>query len=157
MARSANSPRLIAIAEEIRKAAPGKDVHLTDSLDVLTSCSVAVSASNSPNALIFPKHLAPGPVVICDIAVPGDVDDSVQKHRPDVEIVRGALVRLPHNEDFHIAGMPLSDGYVFPCMAETMLMGLENMRKNGSYGPVTAGQVQQMCAFANKHGFSLAE
>lgn len=155
--RSANSPRLVAIAEEIRKVAPGNEIHLTDSLDVLTSCSVVVSASNSPNALIFPKHIAAGPVVICDIAVPGDLDDSVQEQRPDVEIVKGALVRLPHNEDFRIAGMPLSDGHAFPCMVETMLMGLENIRKNGSYGAVTADQVHQMCALANKHGFSLAE
>jgi predicted amino acid dehydrogenase len=156
VARCANSPALVALGEKIRDLAPNTEVQLTDSLDVLRRCSVVVSASNSPSTLIFPEHVAPAPVVICDIAVPGDLDDEVGRVRPDIEVVRGALVRVPDNRDFRISGIPLSEGYVFPCMAETLLMGLENMRTNGFCGAITASGVHQMCTLAEKHGFRLA-
>ena len=38
-------------------------------------------------------------------------------------VMRGGLVRLPHNADFVIAGLDLEPGYAFACMAETLLMG----------------------------------
>jgi acetylornithine/succinyldiaminopimelate/putrescine aminotransferase/predicted amino acid dehydrogenase len=155
--RSATTPRLMTVAEDIKKLAPEKKVHLVDNLDVLRRCSVVVSASNAAHALIFPEHLAPEPVVICDISVPGDVHESVTQQRPDAEVIRSPIVKLPHNPEFKIAGIPLAKGLALPCMAETLLMGLENAKTNGSYGPITPERVQHMCQVAQKHGFTLAD
>jgi acetylornithine/succinyldiaminopimelate/putrescine aminotransferase/predicted amino acid dehydrogenase len=155
--RSLTTPRLLTVAEDIRNAAPGKKVHLADNLDVLKRCSVVVSASNAAHALIYPEHLARGPVVVCDISVPGDVHESVSEQRPDAEVIHSPLVKLPHNPDFKIAGIPLRKGHVLPCMAETLLMGLENAKTNGSYGQITPERVRHMCQVAQKHGFTLAD
>ena len=155
--RSVTTPRLLTVAEDIRNAAPGKKVHLADSLDVLKRCSVVVSASNAAHALIYPEHLASGPVVVCDISVPGDVHETVTAQRPDAEVIHSPIVKLPHNPDFKVAGIPLKQGHALPCMAETLLMGLENAKTNGSYGPITPNRVEYMCQIAEKHGFTLAD
>ncbi len=94
--------------------------------------------------------------MICDIAEPGDVDPSVSLARPDARVFGGGQVRLPHNPDFRIAGIPLDPGCIFACMAETLLMGLEERTTHGSYGRLSVDQVWQTLAWADKHGFSLA-
>jgi predicted amino acid dehydrogenase len=157
LGRSVTTPRLLTVAEDIRNAIPGKKVHLADNLDVLRRCSVVVSASNAAHALIFPEHLASGPVVVCDISVPGDVHESVTEQRPDAEVIHSPIVKLPRNPDFKIAGIPLARGHALPCMAETLLMGLEKAKTNGSYGPITPERVRHMCQIAEKHGFTLAD
>jgi acetylornithine/succinyldiaminopimelate/putrescine aminotransferase/predicted amino acid dehydrogenase len=155
--RSVTTPRLLTVAEDVRSAAPGKKIHLADNLDVLKRCSVVVSASNAAHALIYPEHLAGGPVVVCDISVPGDVHESVTAQRPDAEVIHSPIVKLPHNPEFKIAGIPLKKGHALPCMAETLLMGLENAKTNGSYGPITPERVEYICQIAEKHGFTLAD
>jgi acetylornithine/succinyldiaminopimelate/putrescine aminotransferase/predicted amino acid dehydrogenase len=157
LGRSVTTPRLLTVAQDIRNAVPGKKVHLADNLEVLRRCPVVVSASNAAHALIFPEHLASGPVVVCDISVPGDVHESVTEKRPDAEVIHSPIVKLPHNPDFKIAGIPLARGHALPCMAETLLMGLENAKTNGSYGPITPERVRHMCQIAEKHGFTLAD
>jgi predicted amino acid dehydrogenase len=72
-------------------------------------------------------------------------------------VIKGGVVRLPCNDDFSIGGIPLSKGHVFACMAETLLMGLEEVTTNGSYGPVTVDGVEKAMAMAQKHGFSLGD
>jgi fatty aldehyde-generating acyl-ACP reductase len=157
LGRSVTTPRLLTVAEDVRNAVPGKKVHLADNLEVLERCSVVVSASNAAHALIYPEHLVRGPVVVCDISVPGDVHESVTQQRPDAEVIHSPIVKLPHNPDFKVAGIPLRKGHVLPCMAETLLMGLENARTNGSYGAITPERVRHICEIAEKHGFTLAD
>jgi len=107
--------------------------------------------------LIFPDHVFEGPTVLCDISLPPDVDPSVSAERPDVRVIRGGVVRLPHNPTFGLAGAPLEPGLVYACLAETVLMGLEGATEHGSYGPVTAAGVEAALAMAKKHGFELGQ
>ena len=69
--------------------------------------------------------------------------------------IQGGVVRLPHNPDFRISGIPLPPGHAFACMSETLLMGLEGMKSHGSYGTISTDQVFQSLAIAEKHGFTL--
>ena len=102
---------------------------------------------------MHPRHLPDGPAVICDIALPGDVAPEVATERPDILLVEGGVVRLPRNRDFKIAGLPLPPGSAYACIAETLLMGLEDERGHGTYGPVTADRVNKMLQLAARHGF----
>jgi predicted amino acid dehydrogenase len=74
-----------------------------------------------------------------------------------VLVIRGGIVRLPANGDFSIAGIALPKGHALACMSETLLMGLEGMRSNGSTGPVTEEGVRRTLAWAEKHGFQLGD
>jgi predicted amino acid dehydrogenase len=72
-------------------------------------------------------------------------------------VIKGGVVRLPCNSDLIIPGVPLAPGHVFACMAETLLMGLEDVAGHGSYGPLTTARVHWALDMADKHGFTLAE
>jgi len=69
---------------------------------------------NSPEPLIHSEHLGTGPVIICDISVPSDVAPDVVQQRPDVVVIHGGIVRLPLNENFVIAGLPLEKATCTP-------------------------------------------
>ena len=155
--RDPASPRAVAQVAALRQLAPGTRVSATADLGELRRCPLVLSASNSAESLIFPDHVFEGPTVLCDISLPPDVDPSVSAERPDVRVIRGGVVRLPHNPTFGLAGAPLEPGLVYACLAETVLMGLEGATEHGSYGPVTAAGVEAALAMAKKHGFELGQ
>jgi predicted amino acid dehydrogenase len=96
-------------------------------------------------------------VVICDISLPSNVAEDVAQECPNVRVVQGGVVRLPFDDSFAIGGVPLAPGHVFACMAETLLMGLEDQWDHASTGPVSVASVQHAMAMAHKHGFTLAD
>jgi predicted amino acid dehydrogenase len=153
VARELHSPRLAQVIEDIRGDAPGARIEVTDRMERLRECPLIVCASNSPVPLVHPEHLAQGPVILCDIAVPGDVAPEVAEQRPDVLLLEGGAVELPCATDFSIAGLPLPPGKTYACLAETLLMGLEGERGHGTYGTVTTAGVRQALEAARKHGF----
>ena len=155
VARQLNSPQLEKAIVKIRQMAPDIKIHITDRVAELASCSLIVTASNATQPLIYPEHLGNHPVVICDISVPADVATSVSLERPDVLVIKGGVVCLPHNQDLLISGIPLEAGHTFACMSETLLMGLEGITDYGSYGAIAPEQVVWALSMAKKHGFVL--
>jgi acetylornithine/succinyldiaminopimelate/putrescine aminotransferase/predicted amino acid dehydrogenase len=155
--RSLASPKLKPLLTRLRDVAPRCRVRVVEDIDAISRCQLIVAASNVPEPLIFPRHLADGPVAICDISLPSDVSDEVRVERPDVLVIRGGIVRLPCNDDFSIGGIALPRGHALACMSETLLMGLEGLSSDGSVGPVTAEGVQRTLRWAEKHGFRLGD
>lgn len=154
--RRTDSIRVERLMAEVQAEVPGVRVRLSDDMHELRRCQLIACASNAPEPLIYPGHLGRGPIAICDISAPSDVDRSVLRERPDVAVFDGGIVQLPRNPDFHIAGLPLKQGHVFACMAETILMGLEETDGHGSYGRIEPDQVRQTLQWADRHGFTLA-
>jgi predicted amino acid dehydrogenase len=66
-------------------------------------------------------------------------------------------VKLPKNADFLIAGLDLEPGYVYACMAETLLMGLEGVNEPVSFGAIKPEGVEWALGAAKKHGFNLGK
>jgi acetylornithine/succinyldiaminopimelate/putrescine aminotransferase/predicted amino acid dehydrogenase len=155
--RNLQSPKLGSVLAAVRAAAPERVVRAVDNLAELADCPLIVAASNTAHPLIYPEHLGPGPVVICDISLPSDVAPEVALERPDVLVVTGGVVRLPLDEDFSVGGIPLPPGHVFACMAETLLMGLEGSWEHASVGRVTPESVRHAMAMADKHGFTVGD
>ncbi len=153
--RDGRSPRL----KEVVKAVEGiaRKLKVTDDLRDLRVCSVIAAASNTPEAMIHAEHLSSDQVVICDISLPSDVANDVSTDRPNAVVIHGGIVRLPENDDFIIGGMDLEPGHVYACLAETLLMGLEETTQHGSFGPVTQEGVEKTLALAHKHGFTLGK
>lgn len=152
--RDVRSPRTQRVVNAIRAAAPNTVIRVSNDVADVYGCSLIAAASSAEGSLIRPEHIWDEPTVICDIAVPGDVDPSVSTLRPNAVVLQGGLVRLPRNEEFHIPAMPVKRGHVFACMAETLLMGLEGMTTHGSYGAISPQQVRDMLALADEHGFT---
>lgn len=131
-------------------------IRISENLDDLTEANLILSASTTPAALIYPQHIAEGPVVICDIAVPLDVDASVREQCSNVVVIQGGMVRLPLDSAYTIPGIPLEPGLAFACNAETIVMGFANLKSHYSYGKITKDQVQEISRLAKLHGLTLA-
>ena len=142
------------VIEELGENAP---IKISIEIKAIKNADIILSASNSSKPIIFSDMLKMTGVVICDIAVPQDVDQSVSRYRPDVSVIKGGLVKLPSNPDLSIKGMPLEKGQVYACMAETILLGLMGITSNYSYGSITKSQVKIIMAAADLHGFKLAQ
>jgi acetylornithine/succinyldiaminopimelate/putrescine aminotransferase/predicted amino acid dehydrogenase len=155
--RSASSPKLKATLARLRDIVPNLPVRIVEDIDEISRCQLIVAASNVPDALIYPRHLADGPVAICDISLPSDVSEEVLVERPDVLVIRGGVVELPRNKDFSICGIALPRGHALACMSETLLMGLEGLSTDGSVGSVTEEGVRRTLMWASKHGFRLGD
>jgi acetylornithine/succinyldiaminopimelate/putrescine aminotransferase/predicted amino acid dehydrogenase len=155
VARDAGSPRLVWTMEEIRRKWPGAIVRATEDVLELRHCSLIVCASNSPEPIVFARHLSHGPAVICDLALPGDVALEVGKLCPQVMVLEGGVLQLPGTRDIRISGLSLESGQVYACIAETMLLGLEGKMEHGTFGNVTESGVLEMLALTGKHGFEI--
>lgn len=143
-----------ALTKEMGDRAP---IVATSDYGYLKEANLIVSASNVAEPVIFPHMLRKGPVVICDIAVPADTDESVTRTRDDVHVILGGIVNLPKNHDFQLPGVPLlKKGEAFACMSETILLGLHGMKENFSYGRITKQNVERISEIARTHGFGLA-
>jgi predicted amino acid dehydrogenase len=70
-------------------------------------------------------------------------------------VIRGGVIRPPRNPDWSVPGIPLEAGAMYACMAETILMGLEGRRVDGSLGSLTPEHVRCTGAWARKHGFTI--
>ncbi|MBF0548516.1 MAG: aminotransferase class III-fold pyridoxal phosphate-dependent enzyme [Candidatus Riflebacteria bacterium] len=118
------------------------------------NCRGIVTATNTTNPVLFPKHIKPD-TVICDVSVPSAVASETCKVS-GVEIFKGGVVQLPNKELLNIGALPLEPGLVYACMAETIILGLERRWNDYSIGDISKPKVMEIQALAAKHGFTLA-
>lgn len=123
--------------------------------ETLPYCRLVVAASNSPEYLIYSRHLQPG-TVVCDVARPADVAPEVCQERDDILVLEGGLVRYPDDVCFG-PNLGYRDGVNLACLSETVLLALE-----GDYGDHSIGSrlpleaLEYFRQLARKHGFGLA-
>lgn len=147
--------KLHALAQMILRES-GKVARL--SLDVcqgVKQADLVITVSGSPDVLLHPSDLKPG-AVVCDVARPRDVARQVGEMRDDVLVIEGGLVEVPGSYEgrFHF-GLP--HGVVYACMAETMVLALEQKYENFTLGrQISIEQVEEIERMAQKHGFRLA-
>ncbi|WP_084489117.1 aminotransferase class III-fold pyridoxal phosphate-dependent enzyme [Nocardia niwae] len=137
----------------LRRVAAGLpgEVAVSEDLAALSACRVVVSATNSAEPLITAHHLAAHhPVLICDLAVPGDVDPAVAE-QPHLTLVGGGRMALPLGQTPALPETGLPAGVVYACMAETLLLGFEPRTASPSYGALTVAGVRAARSLAARH------
>lgn len=143
--------------ERTEAVVPGlKNAEASTDLNRLREADCVVTVTSSDTAIILPEHLRSGSVV-CDVARPRDVSCRVARERQDVLVIEGGVVEVPGNVDFGMNfGFPPKTA--FACMAETMMLALEDRAESYSLGKdVTVEQVEETQRWAARHGFKLAE
>jgi len=143
-----------ALADEMGDAVP---IRCSDSMGELESCQVVVSATNAARPVVSPAHIGYGPVVVCDVAVPQDVESAVESERPQARVIRGGTVRAPLGQILGIPAIPLRGSELYGCLAETILVGFVGCDDHFSYGPLTISRVRQIREWAAIHGFEMLE
>ncbi|HLD66457.1 MAG TPA: aminotransferase class III-fold pyridoxal phosphate-dependent enzyme [Pseudomonas sp.] len=144
----------LELQKELGEAAP---VIVSTDIHSIKQANLILATSNAAEPIIYPDMLGSQPAVICDVSVPNDVHASVASQCPQVDVIRGGLVRLPGNPDIRWSGKNyMGNGVSYACMAETMLLGLSSTSAHYSYGRITKMQVKKILDLAATHGFDLA-
>jgi len=127
----------------------------TDPHAGLREADIVITVTSAVDTVVPAEALKRG-AVVCDVARPRDVSKQVVKQRPDVLVIEGGAVEVPGEVDFHFNfGFPPKTAYA--CMAETMILALEERYENYSLGrDLSVERVREMGALAEKHGFRLA-
>lgn len=145
--------RLNDVKHLVEKQSPNK-TKISTHIEDLYTADVIITVSSDVNSIIQPKHLKSG-AIVCDVARPRDVSRQVVETRNDVLVIEGGMVEIPGNVDFHFNfGFPPK--MAFACMAETMILALEQRYENFTLGKeISLAQVQEISNLAKKHGFKL--
>jgi acetylornithine/succinyldiaminopimelate/putrescine aminotransferase/predicted amino acid dehydrogenase len=132
-------------------------ITVTNDLEALKRARIVLCAANAAQPFLDAGHFAENSV-ICDIAVPLNVDQALCSQRADVLYMHGGIVQTPLGDGLapNVRAY-LKQGQLYACMAESVLMGLSGMKQHYSYGDISREQVQQIRALAAIHGFGLAQ
>jgi len=142
----------LAMAEETVRAAGARRVRTATHIEAVQEADVVFSATNAARPIIQPEHLKRGPVV-CDVALPPDISPRVIEERKDVLVIEGGVMDVPGEVDFGF-NFGLPPGKAYACMAETMLLALEERFENYSLGKeIEAERVREIARLARVHGF----
>ncbi len=156
ISRKHHDPVVAKLKTNLQKFHPALDIEISDQIDRIKISEIIIASSNAGGSIIFPEHLSSTNRIICDLAVPPDVDSSVESAFPALMLIKGGVIRLPSGNDFIIGGMPLPNGHVFACIGETLVMGLDEQKNfSGSVGPISQQGVWKTLSLAEKYGFEL--
>ena len=123
------------------------DVKRADIVVLLTSAS---------DSLLQSEHLKHEAVVLDD-TLPRNTDAALLKRRPDLTIIDGGLVSVPHIKLTNDIGLP--PGVSFACLAETILLARFGYKENFSIGDPTLEQAEFISSLADRSsdlGFEVA-
>lgn len=133
-----------------------KEVFVTDQIKTaLKDADIVIAVTSAVDTIIEAEDLKVG-AIVCDVSRPRNVSADVSQKRKDVLVIEGGIVRVPGNVNFGFNfGFPPQTAYA--CMAETMILALENRYENFSMGRnFTVEQIDEISALARKHNFHLA-
>ncbi len=128
----------------------------TDIDAVLSRADVVISATSATGKVIHAGNLKEG-AVVCDISRPANVSEEVDEARPDVLVIDGGVIEVPGLPSFGW-DFGFEQGLAYACMAETMMLALEQHYKHFSLGSsgVNLETILQTRYWAAEHGFKLA-
>ena len=154
-----NEERLHKLAEEL-SARNLAEINVNSRVkEAIRDADLVLSCTSALTTVIEPQSLKPG-AIVCDVAYPADVGRDLREHRNDVLVFEGGLTTFPDPlckgatflNHFAPAGM------IHGCLAETIVLSLENRRENFSMGrgKITEEKISEMRIMADRNGFSLA-
>jgi predicted amino acid dehydrogenase len=157
-----NVPQMILIGRRVerlrqvrgRVEAAGAETILSTEISALRQADIVIAVTSATSAIIKPDDLKPG-CVVCDVARPRDVSQSVAEQRNDVLVIEGGIVEVPGPADFHFNfGFPPRMAYA--CMAETITLALEGRYESFTLGKeIQVKRVKEIATLAERHGFHL--
>jgi len=128
----------------------------TNTKEALRAADIVVTVTSAVDTVIEPQDLKPG-AVVCDVARPRDVSVKVAAERPDVLVIEGGVVDVPGDDVRFNFNFGFPPGKAYACMAETMILALEDRCENYSLGrELTVSQVREIQSLGEKHGFKLS-
>jgi acetylornithine/succinyldiaminopimelate/putrescine aminotransferase/predicted amino acid dehydrogenase len=143
-----------SLASDLRK--DGVAVEVSTSMDVLKDCQVILTATTAARPVLENAVISPA-TIVCDVAQPPDMPPSLRA-RTDLTVIEGGRVVLPDaSVQFGVGNLiGLPAGVTLACLAETMLLSLEDDRQDYGVGyDVPLAHVDHVMALARRHGVTV--
>ncbi len=132
----------------------GVSVELCSSVEEGVKRGDVVISATSSGQIIEQQWLLPGTVVI-DVAQPRDVIGQAAE-RSDILVLDGGLAHLPKATESPRRLDFWTYNTVFACMAETMILALENRAEPFSLGrELSLEKIQEVGRLGSEHGFTV--
>jgi len=149
MARHRN--KLEKLKTEILEVNNNVEVVICDDIyHAIHNSQFIITTTSVPEALIDVKDLMSN-AVVCDVSVPKNIPHD--QRRDDVIIIDGGLIKLPFNIDFGV-NIGLPKNIVYGCMAETILLTIEDSYVNYSLGDeISLNKLENIGNIALRNGF----
>ncbi|MBK9053792.1 MAG: hypothetical protein IPL78_23665 [Chloroflexi bacterium] len=149
--------KLRALQDTILTESPFAQVDISTVPDeYLSQMDLIITATSAVgHVAISISQCKPG-AVICDIARPPDISPEESALRPDVLVIESGEIILPGEVEVTIdIGLP--QGVVYACLAETVLLALEDRFENYTLGrEIDLARVKEIDALYHKHGCRLS-
>ncbi len=125
----------------------------SDAHAAVKGADIVVATTSAPEALLDIAEFKSG-AIVCDVSVPKNVADKARS-RTDVAILEGGVIKLPFPAHFGTdTGLP--PNMVYACMAEIMLLTLEERFTNYSLGDnINIDKLEEIANIAVRHGFEV--
>lgn len=120
-----------------------------NNFDSLKQAGLVVMATSGAGSLLSSKDFKEK-AIIYDMTQPKNIPDDIIEKRKDITLIEGGLVKSPIDIKFNF-GLP--KGYIFSCLAETMILALEKRDSNFSIDKVKVEQIAEIDKLAKKHNF----
>jgi acetylornithine/succinyldiaminopimelate/putrescine aminotransferase/acyl-CoA synthetase (AMP-forming)/AMP-acid ligase II/predicted amino acid dehydrogenase/acyl carrier protein len=144
---------LIRLGEELISRT-GSVLVSVDHARTLPEVDIVVCCTSTTERMVQENCLRPN-AVVCDVSRPSNVGLDVRAMRPDVMVVDGGVVRLPGDSRLGF-NASLSEGNVYACMAETMMLAMDQRYQNMSLGfDLPLEQVFEMERLADELSFQV--
>lgn len=106
-------------------------------------------------AVVTAGNLKQG-AIICDIPSPRNIPEEICARRKDILVIDGAVIEPPESAKIGLK-LPLKQGFIYACMAETMILAFEGRTQDDfstGFKP-DLKKVADIKALAAKHGFEI--
>ncbi len=156
-----NNQKLSVLALDLEVNSPAKIVVYKRVSEAIKDADIIITATSALTTILNSEDIKSG-AIVCDVALPHNVGIDLVRSRNDVLVFEGGLAALPPNNetkwcsDARIS----SDGEtVFGCLAEAIILSMENRRDNFSIGRglITVDKLEEIYALGIKHGFGLPQ
>ena len=144
---------LIRLGEELIERTGSVRVSV-EAPGMLPYADIVVCCTSTTERIIRADCLRPN-AVVCDVSRPSNVSTEVRERRPDVMVIDGGVVRLPGGAPLGF-NASLAEGRAYACMAETMMLAMEQRYEDMSLGfDLPLEQVLCMERLADELGFQV--
>jgi predicted amino acid dehydrogenase len=151
--------RLLALARQLEQECPqlSGNLHMArQATELLPRADLIITTTSAVDPVVDVATLKPG-CVVCDVARPPDIKPEAAAARDDILVIESGEIRLlPGAEVTMDIGLPR--GVIYACLAETLLLALEQRFGHYTLGrEIDPQRVEEIGAIGDRHGFVLAD
>lgn len=144
--------KLKNLKEELSKINPNLLIQITtEAKRAIKHADIVITASSAPETLFALSDLKEN-AIACDVSAPSNIALKGKGDRPDVYYFKGGLVKA-NNVSLGV-NISLPPGVIYACMAETIILALEQNFESYSLGSnLSTEKIKSITGLASKYHF----